>query len=145
MRLAFVLTLAFVLVGCSGSGGDGVVPDDFHLVLGEGGGVTGQWTGITVLADGTLKKWQGKAAEENAEKVGTLDKAEMTALWKAVDDAHIFSLRGEKPQNFSRIIMLTAGEKSNEVRWTPRLGSGPTAIDTFYKTCRDLAQKHSES
>ena len=70
------LVPALALVGCAtcrrGEPTDAPgAPADFRLLIGKGGGFTGQWRGITVHADGGAWTWSGLGMPQDSTRAGT--------------------------------------------------------------------------
>lgn len=110
------------------------VPPDLRVVLGEGGGVTGRWTGRTIAADGTWQQWAGRTAEENPEPGGTIEPEGLRALWTEIVRADFFSLESGEPGNMTRFLRVTANDRTHEVRWSPQMGAAatPTPVQKLY-------------
>lgn len=95
-----VALVGILLAGCSGSTPEPDIespatiqrPTAFRMVLGEGGGVTGQWSGYTLeyptddedgsdLSFASVIRWEGAAAERNPSPWAILDSTTMYAIW----------------------------------------------------------------
>jgi hypothetical protein len=124
----------------SESGSDLSVPHDFRLVIGEGGGFTGEWIGNTVDSIGTLFSWRGTKAEENTRKTSTLKTAAFRELWQSIADGHFFDIDSSGTGNMTEFMTVSANGKMHRVSWAkPRAtASDLTPVQRMYSTCRGI-------
>jgi len=129
-----VLLALLVTLGCAGSGRQTESPmgsTGYELRFGEGGGITGLWTGYTVEADGRLTRWEGRSAGANPEAVGTVDAASRAAFWSAVTEGGILDADRDESGNLTRMItVVESGEDPHTVKWA--LGASETPLDRVY-------------
>ena len=126
IRLSLLVAVLVSGLSCAGSG----VPKDFKVVFGEGGGVTGQWRGHTIAADGQVETWAGASAEVNPKPAGKLSE-----LALELEKSGYFEIERNEPGNMTRFIRVTANEETHEVTW-PAGGSDDT-LEGLLAFCRE--------
>jgi len=124
----------------SGSRSDSSVPSDFHLVIGEGGGFTGEWNGNTVDSTGLIFSWRGAKAEQDAKQISRLKTAQFHELWQSIEEGRFFDIDSSGFGNMTEFMMVSANGKVHRVSWAKQ---GPTASDLtpvqrIYNTCRGI-------
>lgn len=133
MIRALLLAL-LVTLGCASSGGQMDTPmgsRGYELRFGEGGGITGLWTGYTIETDGRLMRWEGRSAGANPEEVGTVDAAARAAFWSAITDGGILDADRDESGNLTRMItVVEPGEDPHDVKWA--LGASESPLDRVY-------------
>lgn len=139
------ISAAIVLASCSNCGLNSAGKTDeakrsaLRIVFGEGGGIAGSWEGHTIMGDGSVYRWKGRGAGENAQLSGQLSADTMCALWDSA-----ISLRGAAPNDSSgslvRLLSIAAADTSKRYTWRPKLG-GESRIEDFelfYDRCLDV-------
>lgn len=135
--LALVATL-----GCS-STGQAPPPDDFTVVFGEGGGITGRWQGYLLAPDGTLSEWSGMGVTNRTDetKVRTLSEKEMSELWAKVVELDVLANANTAYGNMSRAMHITENGSTHDFAWpTPVSDGGESPAQQLYDTCNALAK-----
>lgn len=115
------------------------VPKDFRLVLGEGGGATGRWSGYTLERDGAVLAWQGPVAETDPNRIATLSPAEVSMFWREAVEADILEADMQDAGNRTAFVEIRANGREHRVSWVP--GYAPveppkTPIEAFYRESR---------
>lgn len=114
----------------------------FCIVLGEGGGIRGTWTGHTITGDGVVRVWEGRGARENEHEAGRLSADSLCALWdaaKALPPPPVADSGG----SLVRLLRVTTGGEVWSTLWKPRLGAGtaPTAYQIFADRCASAIRR----
>lgn len=115
------------------------VPRDFRLVLGEGGGATGRWSGYTLERDGAVLAWQGPVAESDPNRIATLSPEDVSTFWREAVEADIFDADMQDAGNRTAFVQIRANGREHRVSWVP--GYAPieppkTPIEAFYRQSR---------
>jgi len=95
------------------------LPDEFRVTFGRGGGFTGQWSGYTIRASGSVSAWSGPIQEENAEVVGMLTAEQMQALWHEIQSVDYFSLERRETGNMTAYMEVAADSVVHRSTWIP--------------------------
>ncbi len=118
---------ALVLAGPAGCGGAKSVADRpadaprFRLLLGKGGGFTGQWRGFLVHGDGSVWTWRGIGLPAESLRVATLDAAALDSLRSEVESSGLLDSSTSGTGNLSARLELTLGDRSAVVTWASGL------------------------
>ena len=104
------------------------VPDDFEVSVGQGGGVTGRWSGYGARADGTAWRWTESGGARTTTATGTLAPDSLAALWQRVE-ADALPAQADAPGNLTAAIETTARGETHRLAWAP--GSHPD-LDRLY-------------
>lgn len=150
-----LLLLGMGMLGCRNSapepeGGPDApvadVPDDFLLRFGRGGGMTGQWSGYMLHADGTVQRWSGFGGEEDAEGAGHVSGDEVAAVWQRLQDDDFFEIEVEETGNMTAFIEATADGAEHRVSWVPGSDTAATAstLQDLYDYSRMVAQSATD-
>ena len=137
-----ILLLAALQVGCSPCDLDSVAHNEqekkavFCIVFGEGGGISGTWTGHTITGDGAVLSWNGRGARENEREVGRLPSDTMCVLWDAAK-ALTAAQNVDSSGSLVRYLSVTTGDSTRKHTWRPRLGMGQTlpSYQEFFDRC----------
>jgi hypothetical protein len=133
MRRRSLVLAATVMLGCAGGNPEGGSPgasSGYVLRFGEGGGITGLWSGYTIEADGRLLHWAGRSEGANAEEVGRIDAASRAAFWSTIVEGGVLDLESQETGNLTRTITVIEDDAPHTVRWA--LGPAQTALDRVY-------------
>ena len=140
--IAVMCILAVLPVGCAPCDLDAVAHSEqekkaaFTIVFGEGGGISGTWTGHTITGNGTVSSWSGRGARENEREAGRLPSDTMCVLWDAAG-----TLAATPPADptgsLVRYLSVTRGDSTRTYTWRPRLGMGQATppYQEFYDRC----------
>ena len=128
----------------SDSHSDIPVPSDLRLVIGEGGGFTGEWNGNTVDSSGSVFSWRGTKAEENSQRSSKLKATQLRELWSSIADGHFFEIDSAGTGNMTQFMTVSANGKMHRVSWEKpgATGSDPTPIQRIYNTCRGILARN---
>ena len=144
MQLVLCLALA---LGCSkgkhSSDQPAPMPKDFTIVFGEGGGVTGQWQGYTISADGVVSNWQGRAPGDNAQDAGKLSSKQMRQLWEQVHQTGALTDSTRQHGNMTAFMKITANDSTHEISWVPGVGvkTSAASVQQLFQQCQSLASQ----
>ena len=113
------------------------VPNDFRLVIGEGGGFTGEWIGNTVDSSGSVLSWRGSQAEKNPRQTSKLKATQLQNLWQSIDEGRFFDRDSSGTGNMTQIMIVTANGKVHRVTWAKSNGSVSdlTPVQRLYNSC----------
>lgn len=122
------LVPALALAGCAtcrrGEPTDGPrAPGDFRLLIGKGGGFTGQWRGFTVHPDGEIWAWSGLGIPADSTHTGTLSRAELDSVWSDVLSSGLLDRVTEGAGNLSARIEVSGGPNTRTLTWASGLRS----------------------
>lgn len=147
-RCSFILLIVtiFLLPACSKKAANQQppMPEDFSLMFGEGGGVTGLWQGHTIQADGTILAWEGKTAGATPRPAGKLSSKQVKALWQQLHATNFFADTTKDHGNLTTFMRVTANQQTHEASWTPQLGalaSKNSSLQQLYRFCRETTEK----
>ena len=155
MPLTHVLTSLVLCLGistglgaCQGTGqtNSATVPENVHLLFGQGGGFAGRWNGYTIEADGTVLQWSGMIQGDDATRVGALTPDQMADLWHRVEGVSFFAQERREVGNMTTFIEIRAEGREHRVSWITRVGElGPEAppLERLYAYLRDIVQQAS--
>ncbi len=116
--------------------------------ISEGGGVTGQFVGYTVDAEGTLHTWRGYAASvKDSSVLGTLDTEAHRDLLRTAYACNPSEYKQYETGNMTAILEITSGELLYRFAWPgmwrdteaapeqfrPLVGKLAAIIDAFRK------------
>lgn len=148
-----LLVVWFVLVGGCRSATPGsenertapaqsMMPADFALSFGKGGGFTGVWTGYRIEPDGTVQRWRGRAIDENLTPAGALTAAELEAVWQRLQTEDFFAVENQGPGNMTGYIAVRADSATHTVRWPVSLEASArqSPLEQLYAYLLGLAE-----
>ena len=118
------------------------VPADFEMMLGEGGGFSGQWSGYTIRADGSVFAWQGPVAGVNLDSIGVLEPDSLRRIWQRVKDIGFFSQSMEEAGNITAFVRITADSMEARASWIPGVEAIQPPrheVEALYRRTRHLA------
>ncbi|MBF8294008.1 MAG: hypothetical protein HW389_553 [Bacteroidetes bacterium] len=115
-------------------------PIDFRLVIGEGGGFTGQWNGYTVDSLGTVFAWSGMMAEENPRRLTKLTHRLFNELWQNIEDARFFDVDASGTGNITQLMIVSANGKLHSASWAKGTvaESSTSPVQRLYASCRTV-------
>jgi hypothetical protein len=124
----------------SDSRSDISVPTDLHLVIGEGGGFTGEWNGYTVDSSGSVFSWRGTKAEEHSQRASKLTATQFRELWNSIADGYFFEIDSSGTGNMTQFMTVSANGKVHRVSWakSSATASDLTPVQRIYNTCRGI-------
>ncbi len=88
-------------------------------MLGQGGGITGRWSGFTIEADGSIVEWSGPVAGSNARPAGTLGAEGAAAIWRDVVGIDFFSQEIDDRGEMTAFLKIFADSIEHRVSWIP--------------------------
>jgi hypothetical protein len=117
------------------------VPADLRVVVGEGGGFAGRWTGFSINSSGSVLSWSGPYEEAETELTGEVRQDELSAFWQSVREAGFFEIDAGEPANMTTFLQITADGKTHRVAWPtrPEAPPGDTPHERLYAQARRLA------
>jgi hypothetical protein len=116
------------------------VPTDFQLVIGEGGGFTGQWSGYVVDSAGVIFSWRGTSPEQNVKRTTKLTRPQFDKLWQMIANAHFFDIDTTGTGNMTVAMQVTAGGTVHRTSWAKPSGNRPrlAPVQMLYDSCRTM-------
>ncbi len=94
------------------------IPSSYKIVIGEGGGFAGLWTGYSILPGDTLLEWRGRTPEENAVFAGMLPTDTVAVLWHEIRSQQLLEHAPTAVQaNFVQTLSITLDGKEHEFGW----------------------------
>ena len=94
-------------------------PSDFKMMLGQGGGFAGRWTGFTIESDGSIVEWSGPVAGSNEHPAGTLGREGAAAIWHDVVKIDFFSQEIDERGEVTAFLTINADSVEHRVSWIP--------------------------
>ena len=118
-------------------------PHDFKLIIGEGGGFTGQWAGYTIDSTGAVLSWRGRIAEDDSKPSGRLGRNQIAELWGKIDNAHFFEIDTSGSGNLTQLMIVTANGKTHRASWAKQDAtiSKRSPIQDLYDVCRSIIER----
>ena len=93
-------------------------PGDLRIVIGGGGGIAGLMSGYTVVAAGDVFEWNGRAADQNLKRVGTLDPDTLEGLWTTINTTKLLQKESVTANaNYIVMIAITAEKSTRSFEW----------------------------
>lgn len=117
-------------------------PADLHVVFGRTGG-SGRMIGHSILADGTVLAWQGRAVEQDPATLGRLADGRVAELWSAIQEAGFFDEDRQELGNAVAFITVRAEGRSHRIAWVVALGD--TAATTPAEELYDLLEREVDA
>ena len=119
------------------------VPSDFQLVIGEGGGFTGQWSGYVVDSLGTVFSWRGTSPDRNLKRTTTLARPQFDKLWQMISNARFFEFDTTGTGNMTVAMQVTAGGTVHRTSWAKPSGTRPrlAPVQMLYDSCRTIVTR----
>ena len=118
-------------------------PSDFQLVIGEGGGFTGQWNGYVVDSTGTVSSWHGTSPEQNVERSTKLARPLFIRLWQTITNARFFEIDTTGTGNMTVAMQVTANGTVHRTSWAKPFGtrSHLAPVEVLYDSCRTIVAR----
>jgi hypothetical protein len=118
-------------------------PSDFQLVIGEGGGFTGQWNGFVVDSLGTVFSWRGTMPEQNLKRTTKLARPQFQKLWQMIVNARYFDMDTTGTGNMTVAMQVTANGSVHRTSWSKPSGARtrPPPVQVLYDSCRTLVSR----
>ena len=140
MPRSLLLAVLVLAAGCAGSDAprqDDATPADLEVVIGQGGGVTGAWTGHRLHRDGTVERWAAAPGADRAfEPAGALEVGAVADVWRDLE-AVTRSDEVRAPGNLSRTLEITADGRTRRSTWEP--GAHAPLDDAWTRVAARLA------
>jgi hypothetical protein len=118
-------------------------PRDFHLMIGEGGGFTGQWNGFVVDSTGTVSSWRGTTPEQNVKRTTKLARPQFEKLWQMILNARYFDIDTSGTGNMTVAMQVTANGTVHRTSWSKPSGARTrlAPVQALYDSCRTLVSR----
>ena len=138
-----ILVLLFLLlpIGCSPTSSSSrvappSVPSDLRIVIGEGGGITGLWSGYSILAGDTLLTWKGQSMGENPTFAGRFPHDTVLALWETIRGLHLLDQASHSIHaNYIQVLSISVGGSEHGFSWEPSFAEDSTvAVARGFRT-----------
>lgn len=119
-----------------------VVPTDFSMSFGKGGGFTGLWEGYRIEADGTVQRWQGRGIDQNLTPAGKLSAAQLDSVWQRLRTTDFFAMKNRGSGNMTGYIAVMADSAAHTVRWPVSLedSARQSALEQLYRFTLTLVE-----
>ncbi len=135
MRFGVLVLVAVFLTTCSSSRQDSrplTVPPDLDVMVSEGGGFAGQWTGYHVDSTGNITRLSGRPPGLTRSSAGRLSTGEMADLWSLIDSSRILDTQSSSQSgNMTRTISVRARRRAVERSW-PLSVPATSPVDALY-------------
>lgn len=147
-RMSIPLFFLFSAFACSPSSESSridrsEIPSSYKIVIGEGGGFAGLWTGYSILPGDTLLEWHGRTPEENAVFAGTLPTDTVAVLWHEIRSQQLLDHAPTAVQaNFVQILSITLDGKDHDFGWLVSTDRDTTASQAREFRARCLKAIH---
>lgn len=144
VRAILICVSCLFIYSCENAMQKSQIPADFVVMLGEGGGFTGQWQGVTIGNHGEISRWQGATPGENAKPFARMAAADVEKIWQAIKAGNLMNLELVASGNLTRFVQITAGNKNHPISWAVvSRSTGNTAIaEKFYNDCLIILNKY---
>lgn len=144
-----IIATAFFIASCHSSEtakpelSSTTIPSDFQLVIGEGGGFTGQWSGYLVDSTGAVSTWRGISPEQNVKRTAKLARQQFAKLWQTIVNARFFDIDSSGTGNMTVAMQVTANGTVHRTSWAKPSGtrSPLTQVQALYDTCRTIVTR----
>ncbi len=105
------------------------LPADLRIIIGEGGGFSGLWSGYSIRASIPVFEWKGTSLGENPIFAGTLPHDSLSALWQAARDLHLLEQPSKAVHaNYVQALAIATGGAEHLFQWEPSISpDGSTA------------------
>jgi hypothetical protein len=151
-RLSLFLTIAtgIFLASCQSSDttrpdiySQSSAPKDFQLMIGEGGGFTGIWTGYVVDSTGTVSSWRGISPDQNTKRTGKLGRQQFEKIWQMILNARFFDIDSTGTGNMTVAMQVSASGTVHRTSWAKPSGTrSPLApVQLLYDSCRTIVSR----
>ncbi len=123
MKLIFPVFLLIIFYGCSNSKSVNEKNEQpnfgYNIILGTGGGVTGNYEGNFIDSTGAVYKWQGRIFQSSQKEfIKNLDQKELEKIDSLINSANFFEEKFSSPGNLTSYIKIRSGEKENTITWS---------------------------
>jgi hypothetical protein len=126
--VALALVLGTLAVACSSSGtGDNAagVPPDLRILVGQGGGFSGLWSGYALNAGDSVFRCNGRLPGENPVWVGLIPHDSLRALWRSIDVLSLLdSASADARANLVHMIAIRAHGRERSFSWVEHAPAG---------------------
>jgi hypothetical protein len=143
-----VMIVALVLAdSCTstGPGGASAIPSDLRVMVGDGGGFSGLWTGFTITAGDSVYRWTGRFPGDNAAFYGFLPADSLRALWRTIESSRLLDSSSTDAQaNVVHTLNVRALGRERSFAWgeTPSPGGASASAYSMVVRIRSiLAQR----
>jgi hypothetical protein len=118
-------------------------PSDFQLMIGEGGGFTGQWNGYVVDSTGTVSTWRGSSPDQNVKRTVKLARQQFDRLWRTIANARFFDIDTIGTGNMTVAMQVTANGTVHRASWAKPSGtrSHLAPVQVLYDSCRTIVSR----
>lgn len=123
------ILLGLLLGSCSTSGSGSAtagIPADLRIMLGEGGGFSGLWSGFTLTSGDSVFRWTGRLPGDNLVAVGSVPHDSLLALWRSIDASSLLdSVSTETQANLVHLVAIRAQGRERSFTWAESAPAGP--------------------
>ena len=145
MRFIYIATMiACIAAACASQrdvSEDKQLPENLEIQFGSGGGFTGLWTGYTIRGDGTVLKWQGRAAGQNAQKRKEISREAVHELWSALQANSFQTLSTSEEGNMTLFIRIQTKDVDKSISWPQSASSTRYQLENkLFKACEELVR-----
>ena len=117
------------------------MPADLVVHVGRADGVGGRVSGHTLLADGTVRRFEGRAPGDGVAVEGRVTLATVRALWEQIENVGVRSMQRQDVASPAYFVSVRADGETRHVQWHVPLGQAPepTPLQRLYDDLRTEA------
>lgn len=115
------------------------LPADLQIVLGEGGGFSGLWSGYSIHAGDTVFEWKGRSFGENPVFAGTLPHDSISVLWQQAYELRLLDRPSKVVHaNYVQALKISADGSEHMFTWEPMNSADSTTASAVAFRARCL-------
>ena len=138
---AAILMIALLLSACGSCKRAAQSYPRTEIHYSSGGGVSGMSSGYSILPDGSVTRWTGRAAVHDQETtIGRLDDEEYQALMSDIQAADFAGLRQQETGNMTTSLRIVRDDESFIFTW-PGLHLKDEDVPAVIRPLRELVWK----
>lgn len=142
---AAILLIAVLFAGCGSCRRTAQPYPRTEIHYSSGGGVSGMSSGYSILADGSVTRWTGRAAAHDQETtIGRLDDDEYQALMSDIHASGFTGLRQQETGNMTTSLRIVRDDESYTFTW-PGLHLTDDDVPAAMRPLRDIVWKRIRS
>lgn len=139
--------MSLSVLGCCGfksstctSGGQS--EEAFQVVIGNGGGFTGLYTGYRIDSNGAVRRWSGFSGKvDSLRAIGKLSGKEMARLKASVKAIDFMSIPTGEPGNITSFVEARIDSVSHRAAWAGMYEDAPPALQPLVQDLLNIAKK----